>query len=77
MTGHSKWTNIRNKKAKESSKRSKVFTRIANGLAIVVQKAGLNLIKYNMKINGFVSLPYIQKGIIQISAQGYAKNFNS
>lgn len=77
MTGHSKWTNIRNKKAKESSKRSIVFTRVANRLTIVVRKAGLNLTKYNMKINGFVSLPHKQKGIVQISAQGYAKNFNS
>lgn len=77
MTGHSKWTNIRNRKAKENSKRSIVFTRIANGLAIVVHEAGLNLTKYNMKINGFVSLPHKQKGLIPISAQGYAKNFNS
>lgn len=68
MTGHSKWTNIRNKNVKESSKRSIVFIRIANGLAIVVHKIGLNLPKYNMKINGFVSLPHKQKGIIQISA---------
>lgn len=40
MAGHSKWANIRHKKAKEDSKRSKVFTKIIKELTIAAREGG-------------------------------------
>lgn len=40
MAGHSKWANIRRKKAKEDSKRSKVFTKIIKELTIAAREGG-------------------------------------
>ena len=38
MAGHSKWANIRHKKAKEDAKRSKVFTKIIKELTLQLKK---------------------------------------
>ena len=38
MAGHSKWANIKHKKAKEDAKRGKVFTKLIRELVV----AGLN-----------------------------------
>ena len=38
MAGHSKWANIRHKKAKEDAKRSKVFTKIIKELTVAAKK---------------------------------------
>tara|TARA_R110002124_G_scaffold277449_2_gene448862 strand:- start:6798 stop:7553 length:756 start_codon:yes stop_codon:yes gene_type:complete len=40
MAGHSKWANIRHKKAKEDSKRSKVFTKIIKELTVAAREGG-------------------------------------
>ncbi|HKY74377.1 MAG TPA: YebC/PmpR family DNA-binding transcriptional regulator [Patescibacteria group bacterium] len=40
MSGHSKWNNIKNKKAVEDSKRSKVFTKIAKDIRTAVRVSG-------------------------------------
>ena len=40
MAGHSKWANIRHKKAKEDAKRSKVFTKIIKELTIAAREGG-------------------------------------
>ena len=40
MAGHSKWANIRHKKAKEDSKRAKVFTKIIKELTIAAREGG-------------------------------------
>ena len=40
MAGHSKWANIRHKKAKEDAKRSKVFTKIIKELTIAAKEGG-------------------------------------
>ncbi len=40
MAGHSKWANIRHKKAKEDSKRSKVFTKIIKELTVAARESG-------------------------------------
>lgn len=40
MAGHSKWANIRRKKEKEDSKRSKVFTKIIKELTIAAREGG-------------------------------------
>lgn len=40
MAGHSKWANIRHKKAKEDSKRAKVFTKIIKELTVAAREGG-------------------------------------
>jgi YebC/PmpR family DNA-binding regulatory protein len=40
MSGHSKWNNIKGKKAVEDSKRSKVFTQISKNIRTAVRTSG-------------------------------------
>jgi transcriptional/translational regulatory protein YebC/TACO1 len=40
MAGHSKWANIRHKKAKEDYKRSKVFTKVIKELTVAAREGG-------------------------------------
>lgn len=40
MAGHSKWNNIKHKKAKEDRKRAKIFSQIARKIRVVVKEAG-------------------------------------
>ncbi len=42
MSGHSKWANIKNKKAKGDAQRSNVFTKIGREIAIAVKQGGGN-----------------------------------
>ena len=42
MSGHSKWANIKNKKAKGDAARANVFTKIGRELAIAVKQGGSN-----------------------------------
>lgn len=40
MAGHSKWANIKHKKAKEDSKRGKVFTKLVKEIMVAVKEGG-------------------------------------
>ena len=40
MSGHSKWNNIKNKKAKGDAARSKIFTKIGREIAVAVKAGG-------------------------------------
>lgn len=40
MSGHSKWANIKNKKAKTDAQKGKVFTKIGRELAVAVKSGG-------------------------------------
>lgn len=40
MAGHSKWANIKHKKAKEDAKRGKVFTRLIRELTVAAKQGG-------------------------------------
>ncbi len=42
MAGHSKWANIKHKKAKEDSKKSKVYTKLIKEITIVARENGGN-----------------------------------
>ena len=42
MSGHSKWANIKNKKAKGDAQRSNTFTKIGREIAIAVKQGGAN-----------------------------------
>ncbi|MBQ9145703.1 MAG: YebC/PmpR family DNA-binding transcriptional regulator [Clostridia bacterium] len=42
MSGHSKWANIKNKKAKGDAQRSNAFTKIGREIAIAVKQGGPN-----------------------------------
>ena len=42
MSGHSKWANIKNKKAKADSARGKIFTKIGREIAVAVKAGGAN-----------------------------------
>ena len=40
MSGHSKWNNIKNKKAKGDAARSQIFTKIGREIAVAVKAGG-------------------------------------
>ena len=40
MSGHSKWANIKNKKAKTDAARGKIFTKIGREIAVAVKQGG-------------------------------------
>lgn len=40
MAGHSKWSNIKHKKAKEDAKRGQVFTKIGRKITVAVKEGG-------------------------------------
>ena len=40
MAGHSKWANIKHKKAKEDSKRGKVFTKLIKEISVAAREGG-------------------------------------
>ena len=40
MSGHSKWANIKHKKAKGDAQRANVFTKIGREIAIAVKQGG-------------------------------------
>ena len=40
MSGHSKWANIKNKKAKGDAAKSKIFTKIGREIAVAVKLGG-------------------------------------
>lgn len=42
MAGHSKWANIKHKKAKEDAKRGKAFTKLSKELTVVARMSGGN-----------------------------------
>src|SRR5579872_1165480 len=42
MAGHSKWANIKHKKAKEDGKRAKVFTKLIKEITIAAREGGGN-----------------------------------
>lgn len=43
MAGHSKWANIKHKKAKEDAKRGKVFTRLIRELTVAARSGGSDI----------------------------------
>lgn len=43
MSGHSKWNNIKNKKAKGDAARSKIFTKIGREIAVAVKAGGMDI----------------------------------
>lgn len=43
MAGHSKWANIKHKKAKEDAKRGKVFTRLIRELTVAAKHGGSDI----------------------------------
>ncbi|HHY14775.1 MAG TPA: YebC/PmpR family DNA-binding transcriptional regulator, partial [Firmicutes bacterium] len=40
MAGHSKWSNIKRKKAKEDAKRGQVFTKLGRQITVAVREGG-------------------------------------
>ena len=40
MSGHSKWSTIKHKKAKEDAKRGKVFTKIIREITVAAREGG-------------------------------------
>lgn len=40
MSGHSKWSNIKHKKAKQDAKRGKIFTKIGKEIVVAVKEGG-------------------------------------
>ena len=54
MSGHSKWSTIKHKKAIEDNKRSSVFTKIAKKIHIAVKKGGSGDIEANSYLRACV-----------------------
>ena len=40
MSGHNKWSSIKDKKGKEDAKRGKIFTKIARMISVAVREGG-------------------------------------
>ena len=40
MAGHSKWANIKHKKAKEDAKRGQVFTKVGRKITVAAKEGG-------------------------------------
>ena len=40
MAGHSKWANIKHKKAKTDAQRGKIFTKLGREIAVAVKEGG-------------------------------------
>ncbi|MDD4328030.1 MAG: YebC/PmpR family DNA-binding transcriptional regulator, partial [Eubacteriales bacterium] len=40
MSGHSKWSNIKNKKGKADAQRGAIFTKLGREIAIAVRNGG-------------------------------------
>ena len=40
MSGHNKWSSIKNKKGKEDAKRGKVFTKLSRAIIVAVREGG-------------------------------------
>jgi len=50
MSGHSKWANIKHKKARSDEKRGKEFTKVAKGITIAVKSGGSGDPESNAKL---------------------------
>src|SRR5690625_7518040 len=42
MAGHSKWSNIKERKGKQDKQRSKIFSRIVKEIHIAIKETGMN-----------------------------------
>ncbi|MFA7550425.1 MAG: YebC/PmpR family DNA-binding transcriptional regulator, partial [Sedimentibacter sp.] len=40
MSGHSKWSNIKNRKGKQDAIRGKIFTKLARAITVAVREGG-------------------------------------
>lgn len=54
MSGHSRWSNIKNRKAKGDSVRAKIFTKIGREIAVAVKQGGADL-EHNSKLKDIIS----------------------
>ena len=58
MAGHSKWANIKHRKAAQDAKRGKVFTKIIRELTVAAKLAGGNALD-NPRLRAVVDLSLI------------------
>ena len=84
MAGHSKWNNIRHKKAKEDSKRSKVWSKCARALMAAARQGGpdpaMNLsLRYAIDEARYANMPRdtIERAIKKGAGELGAANFES
>lgn len=84
MSGHSKWSTIKNKKEKADSKRAKIFTKIGREISVAVKLGGADLAT-NSRLRDVVNkakannVPNenIERIIKKASKEGEKKNFFS
>ena len=82
MSGHSKWSNIKNKKEKSDSQRAKIFTKIGREIAVAVKEGGPD-INANSKLKDVVAkakslnVPNdnIERSIKKAAGEGDANNY--
>lgn len=84
MAGHSKWNNIRHKKAKEDSKRSKIWSKCARALMAAARQGGpdpaMNLsLRYAIDEARYANMPRdtIERAIKKGAGELGAANFES
>ena len=46
MAGHSKWANIKHRKAAQDAKRGKIFTKLIRELVVAAKAGGPNPVSY-------------------------------
>lgn len=82
MSGHNKWTSIKNKKGKEDAKRGKVFTKIARMIMVAVRESGSDP-NYNSALKTAIekakteNMPNdnIERAIKKAAGDGTSNNF--
>ena len=55
MSGHNKWTTIKNKKEKTDAQKGKIFTKIGREIAIAVREGGSADPATNVKLRDVIA----------------------
>ena len=62
MAGHSKWSNIKHRKAGQDAKRAKVFTKIIRELTVAARDGGGNVDRQGAAVVGTVGRMELRRG---------------
>lgn len=82
MSGHSKWANIKHKKAKADAQRGAAFTKVSREIAVAVKQGGADpeanfRLRMAIQAARAVNMPNesIQRAIKRASGEGDAENY--
>ncbi|MDU3193353.1 MAG: YebC/PmpR family DNA-binding transcriptional regulator, partial [Finegoldia magna] len=84
MSGHNKWSKIKNKKGSEDARRGKVFTKMARAITVAVREGGADP-EYNPSLKSVIekaraeNMPNdnIDRAIKKASGDGDSANYEN